>query len=135
VRAHSRRTVHRCEALGNAPLLVHDSASYVTGETLIVDGGWDVGRLHAAAPHERLPSPRLHRPVAVITGGARGSASSLPSPCARRATILADRDARRASVPPRPSGKATAAFTTLDVATGQAAARAFCARHGGRLDL
>ena len=40
------------EALGNALLyLVHDSASYVTGETLIVDGGWDVwGRLHAAAP-------------------------------------------------------------------------------------
>lgn len=40
------------EALGNALLyLVHDSASYVTGDTLIVDGGWDVwGRLHAAAP-------------------------------------------------------------------------------------
>jgi NAD(P)-dependent dehydrogenase (short-subunit alcohol dehydrogenase family) len=40
------------EALGNALLyLVHDSASYVTGETLTVDGGWDVwGRLHAAAP-------------------------------------------------------------------------------------
>lgn len=39
-------------ALGNALLyLVHDSASYVTGETLTVDGGWDVwGRLHAAAP-------------------------------------------------------------------------------------
>ena len=39
-------------ALGTALLyLVHDSASYVPGETLIVDGGWDVwGRLHAAAP-------------------------------------------------------------------------------------
>jgi len=38
-------------ALGNALLyLVHDSAGYVTGETLTVDGGWDAwGRLHAAA--------------------------------------------------------------------------------------
>ena len=38
--------------LGNALLyLVHDSAGYVTGETLTVDGGWDAwGRLHAAAP-------------------------------------------------------------------------------------
>lgn len=40
------------ENLGNALLyLVHDSSSYVTGETLVVDGGWDIwGRLHAAAP-------------------------------------------------------------------------------------
>jgi NAD(P)-dependent dehydrogenase (short-subunit alcohol dehydrogenase family) len=39
------------EALGHALLyLVHDSASYVTGEILAVDGGWDIwGRLHAAA--------------------------------------------------------------------------------------
>ena len=39
-------------ALGHALVyLVHDSASYVTGETLTVDGGWDVwGRLYAAAP-------------------------------------------------------------------------------------
>ena len=39
------------EALGHALLyLVHDSASYVTGEILAVDGGWNIwGRLHAAA--------------------------------------------------------------------------------------
>lgn len=39
------------EALGNALIyLAHDSASYVTGEILTVDGGWDVwGRLHTVA--------------------------------------------------------------------------------------
>jgi len=37
--------------IGNALVyLVHDSASYITGETLVIDGGWDTwGRLHAAA--------------------------------------------------------------------------------------
>lgn len=39
------------ESLGHALLyLVHDSASYVSGEILTVDGGWDIwGRLNAAA--------------------------------------------------------------------------------------
>lgn len=39
------------ESLGHALVyLVHDSSSYVSGEILAVDGGWDIwGRLHAAA--------------------------------------------------------------------------------------
>ena len=39
------------EAFGNALVyLVHSSSSYVTGEMLTVDGGWDTwGRLHAVA--------------------------------------------------------------------------------------
>lgn len=40
------------DALANALVyLVHESAGYVTGEVLAVDGGWDIwGRLHAVAP-------------------------------------------------------------------------------------
>jgi NAD(P)-dependent dehydrogenase (short-subunit alcohol dehydrogenase family) len=39
------------DALGNALLyLVHPSSSYVSGEVLVVDGGWSMwGRLHAVA--------------------------------------------------------------------------------------
>ena len=81
------------ELVGACLLLASDAGSFLTGQTLIVDGGAEAGGrwFHPTADTERRPSMR----IAVVGAGAMGSIFGTRSPGRRRGHARRRRPATR----------------------------------------